>query len=133
MWDDLPQKTSAGKKVLMVLVIILIIAGLGFIGYTLFWQNKSEIEIKASPSPLTSTKISGTPSILPSVSPSLSVSPSPSGTPDYKIPTGETFVMVSTNDTNGDGKDENLVITKMTSDKYHVYILSADGQVLFDD
>jgi hypothetical protein len=41
--------------------------------------------------------------------------------------------MASTNDTNGDSKDENLVITKISDDKYHLYVLSNDGTVLFDD
>lgn len=41
--------------------------------------------------------------------------------------------MQSTADTNGDSKDETLVITKMASGKYHAYVLSFDGKSLFDN
>lgn len=135
MWDDLPKKMSGGTKALIVILIILVLAGLGYIGYTIYKANKTQSTSSTSPSPTSSVKTSGSPlaSGSPKVSPSSVISPSPSGTVDMKIPEGETYVIHSTADTNGDSKDETLVITKMTNGKYHIYILSADGTVLWED
>src|SRR3990167_9232418 len=135
MWDDLPKKMSGGTKALIVILIILVLAGLGYVGYTIYNADKSGQTSGPSPSPSTSVKISGSPvsTSSPKVSPSSVISPSPSGNIDLKIPEGETYVTSSTADTNGDGKDESLVITKMASGKYHIYILSADGAILWED
>ncbi len=135
MWDDLPKKTSGGTKALIIIIAILVLAGLIYSGYILFKQPVTESgQTNASPIPSNSLKISGEPSI--NLSSLATPSPSPSGTIDYnalKIPEGETFANVSTADTNGNGKDETLVITKMTNGKYHVYVLSNDGNSLFDN
>lgn len=131
MWDDLPKKTSGGTKVLIITIAILVVGGLSYSGYILFKSPRESNETNISPLPSTSAKISGVPSISPS-SP-VSPSPSPSANIDYKVPEGETFTSASTADTNGDGKDETLVITKMTDGKYHVYVLSSTGSSLFDN
>src|SRR3990167_343523 len=136
MWDDLPKKMSGGTKALIVILVILVLVGLGYIGYTIYNTNQTKTSgIQSSPSPNLSVKISGSPiaSTSPKISPSGVLSPSPSGNIDMKIPEGETYVIHSTADTNGDSKDETLVITKMASGKYHVYILSTDRTILWEN
>jgi len=130
MWDDFPKKRSASNRALIIVILILTIGALGYSAYILFKPVKTDLS-KSTPTPIESIKLSGSPTISPS--PSLTPSPSPSGTPDYKVSEDETFVIASTADTNGDNKEETLVITKMTNGKYHLYVLSSEGQSLFDN
>ena len=131
MYEDIPKHNPL-KTILIVLVLVVAFAAIGYLIYRSFYPKESEETSTSLPSPTispsgvtSSPKLSSTPSAL--------VSPSPSGTPDYKVPTDETYVMSSVADTNGDTKDETLVITKQNNGKYHIYILSADGNNLFDD
>jgi len=130
MYEDIP-KSNPLKTILIVLLILIAFAVIGyFIFKSLYPKKSSEVvtfpsSLSLSPSPTTSAKFSPSPSLL--------TSPSPSATPDYKVPTGETYVLAQASDTNGDSKDETLVVTKMQSGKYHVYVLSSDGNSVFDD
>lgn len=135
MWEDLPKKTSTGTKIGISLLVIIIIIGLGYVIYIIIKNNQTPVN-QTSPAANTSAKVSGSPAAAdssPETSPSTLISPSPSATVNLQIPTGETYAISSTADTNGDGKDETLVITQMASGKYHAYILSADGQSIFDN
>ena len=133
MWDDMPKRMSTGTKSLLVILVIVVVAAVGFVIYTIYKSGKIPSS-GVSLSPNTSAKISSSPktSGSPKISPSANISPSPSGSVNLQIPEGETLVTSSTADTNGDGKDETLVITKLNG-KYHVYILSADGAVLWEN
>ena len=133
MWDDLPKKMSGETKTLLVILVIVIIGAIGFVSYTIYKAQKTPSS-ESSPTPAESIKISGSPTAATSlsISPSPAISSSPSGTPNLQIPEGETYVISSTADTNGDGKDETLVITKLNN-KYHAYILSNDGKSLWDN
>jgi len=133
MWDDLPQKMSGGTKALIIIIAILVLAGLTYSGYLLFKPPAALTETNISPIPSISAKISGRPFYSPSPLISPSPSPSPSAKIDYQVPEGETLINHSTADTNGDGQEETLVITKMANGKYHVYVLSSAGSSLFDN
>jgi len=123
-------KTS---KIFLGIIVFLVIVVLGWMVYFL-WKNESGPAITASSTP-TTTK---SPKTTLSSSPKTSLSPSPktssSSIPiDYKVPTGETYLMSSQADTNGDGKIETLVITTAANNKYHAYVLSLDGATLYDN
>lgn len=52
---------------------------------------------------------------------------------DLKIPSEEVLILSSQADTNGDGEEEILVITKiLANQRIHFYILGSEGQKLFD-
>lgn len=135
MWEDLPKQKRTSAKVLIVLIIILVLGAIGYAGYVLFMPvptgqsnvgfTPTSLKIVNSPSPSVSA------SLTPSASPSQN--PSPTNSQDYKVPEGETYVSSSTADTNGDSKEEILVITKLTNGKYHAYVLTSDGQVIFEN
>lgn len=131
MWDDLPKRTQASSKIIIIILAILTIGALSYSGYVLLKPVKTDLTTENSPTPSESVKISPSPTISPSAS--ISPFPSPSSTPDYKVPEGETYVIASAADTNGDSKEEILVITKMPSGKFHAYILSSEGSSLFDN
>lgn len=133
MWDDLPKKIPASTKTTIIIIVIIVIAALGYIGWTLFTPEKSCCS--SSPFPVQSVKTSGSPDneTAGEVSPTPTISPSPSASVNLQIPDGETLTISSSADTNGDRKEENLVITKMANNKFHAYILSTDGQSLFDN
>jgi hypothetical protein len=132
MWDDLPKQMAASSRIALIIITVLVIGALGFVGFILI-KNQSKSSNGSGITPTQSLKVSGSPEVSPSLS--LSPSPSASATPNtnLQIPDGETLVMSSTADTNGDEKDETLVVTKMTSGKYHAYILSSDGKILFEN
>ena len=136
MWEDLPKRKNRQTKGLLAGLIIITLIVFVYIGYTLL-KSPNEVENQSLtflPSPQTS--MTSTPSPQLSSSPILSPTPSPvtsGGQIDYKIPDGETYVISSTADTNGDKKDETLVVTKKTESKYHLYILSAEGKSLYDN
>ena len=131
MYEDIPRHKPF-KTFLIVLIIVAILGGFGYYIYKAFFTKETEESPATKASSLLSPALSPS-SLTTSPSPSLLPSPSPSGTPDYKIPTGETFSIASTADTNGDKKDETLVITKISTGKYHAYILDSTGQSLFDN
>lgn len=137
MFDDMPKRPSFAKRVLYIVLPIILLAVLGFFIYQIL-QPAPKSVAENSPSPSFSQSVS--PTLLtpsPQVSSSLPVSSSPSiqasALPNYKVPAGETFSIASTADTNGDGKDETLIITKISTGKYHAYVLSSDGNSLFDN
>lgn len=137
MWEDLPKKSPPGTKIAIVISSLLVLATLGYVGYILIKSQNStrEISQSSSPSPKISAKLSSSPRVSPSPTPSASSQISPSAI-DYNalhIPEGETYFMSSAADTNGDSKDETLVITKTSAGKYHAYVLSSDGKSLFDN
>lgn len=132
MPENEQAKTS---KILLVIIIILAIVLLSWIGFYFFKNNKTS-QITSTPSPKLSTSTitpNSTSSSLLSPSPVLSPSPTAATSSTYQIPAGETYLLSSMADTNGDGKDETLVVTAMSSGKYHVYVLSSTGANLFDD
>jgi len=136
MWDDLPKRTSSSNKILMTIILVLVLGAFGYVGYLLYKNaNNSSSKTASLSTPEENTKISGSPNISPSlnVSPSVSIALSPSPSANMQIPAGETLVLSSNADTNGDGKEEILVVTKISEGKYHAYVLSADGQILFDN
>lgn len=130
MWEDMPKRMSAGTKILIIFLIILVLAVLVYIGLLLFRTKPVETgELIISPIPSESLPVSSSPG---SPSPTFA-STSPSPLLNYKIPQGETFVIASTGDTNGDGKEETLVITQMNNGKYHLYVLANDGTSIYDN
>ncbi|MBM2820399.1 MAG: hypothetical protein HW405_159 [Candidatus Berkelbacteria bacterium] len=135
MWDDLPKRNPGANKALIILLVIIIVAVIGYVLYILIRPTSDDLTgAQASPTPskiINSPSASGSSNI--STSPSITALPTPTGTQNYKVPEGETFVAASTADTNGDGKEETLVITKMTNGKYHAYILTPTGENLFDN
>ncbi len=132
MWEDLPKRTSRGTKILITIIIVLVVATLFYVGFTLFKSSTpvESTEKILTPIPSSSTKISSSP--IASPTPVISPSPSPNAG-DLKVPAGETLVSATAGDTNGDGKDETLVITKMPGGVYHLYVLSSSGTSLFDN
>ncbi len=130
MYEDIP-KSNPLKTILIVLVLVVVFAVIGYFIYRSFYPKRSNEASTSSPSPIISPS-GGISSPTPSPTPSALASPLTSGTPDYKVPADETYTMSSVADTNGDTKDETLVITKQKDGKYHVYVLSSDGQSLFD-
>jgi len=116
----------------LVLGIVLIFIILGAIGYYIY--RLSQPNPVSSPSPSPSPKTSKLTSPSPTISPTLSptISPTKSGD-NFQIPTGEIYLISSKADTNGDGKEEILVITQKTNNKFHAYVLSSDGKNLFDN
>ena len=136
MWDDLPKRTSSSSKILITIILILALAAFGYVGYLLYKNaNNSGSEATSLSTPEENTKVSSSPNISPSlnISPSMSLSASPSASANMQIPAGETFVLSSNADTNGDGKEEILVVTQMSNNKYHAYVLSDTGQILFEN
>lgn len=135
MWEDLPRKNNPAKG-LVIGIIILTLIVFCYIGYSL-WKSPDDSASTPStflPSPQASLKSSPSPKL--SSSPELSPTPSPASSGaqiDYRVPQDETYVISSNADTNGDKKDETLVITKKTTGKYHLYILSAEGKSLYDN
>lgn len=122
------------SKILLGIIIALVVIVLGWVVYSM-WQNDGSPTIAtASPTPSSSksseTTISPTPKS--SISPSPTTSPTSSNI-DYKIPSGETYIVSAQDDTNGDNQKETLVVTSETNGKYHAYILSADGAILYDN
>lgn len=133
MWDDLPKKSQVNKALIWTLFFLLIIS-LAISIYLLFFLNSDNDRTNDQTTNAIFPSGSLTsPSARPSINPSLDISPTASSLTDYKVPDGEKFVISSNADTNGDAKDEVLVITSQTSGKYHAYILSSDGQSLFDN
>lgn len=130
MWEDMPKRMSTGTKILIFILIILVLATLVYVGLLLFRTKPVETdELIISPIPSESLKVSGSPG---ATSPT-PTSASPSPLQNYKVPQGETFINASTGDTNGDGKDETLVITQLANGKYHIYVLSNTGTSLYDN
>lgn len=125
-------KTS---KILLGIIVFLVVVVLGWMVYFL-WKLETNPSISTSPTPLLTPQKSGSPTVSPSLktssSPSVSASPS-AGNIDYKVPTGETYLMSAQADTNGDSKLETLVITSAANNKYHAYVLSSDGNILYDN
>lgn len=136
MWDDLPKRTSSSAKILITITLILVLGAFGYVGYLLY-KNAYPSSNKTSsiPTPEENTKNSDSPNISPSsnVSPSVSLSASPSASANLHIPDGETLVLSSPADTNGDGKEEILVVTQMANNKYHAYVLSNTSQIIFEN
>ena len=136
MWEDMPKRKNRQTAGLLVGIIIITLIVFGYIGYSLF-KSPKETDNKSLtflPSPQTTMSFSPSPQL--SSSPKLSPTPSPTASGsqiDYKIPGGETYVISSTADTNGDKQDETLVVTKKTESKYHLYILSTEGKSLYDN
>lgn len=130
MYEDIP-KSNPFKTILIILILVVVLVAIGYLIFRSLYPKESSESSTLSPSPAISP--SGA-TISPTLSPSPSAlaSPSPSGTPDYKVPAGEIYTLSSAADTNGDTKDETLVVTKQKDSKYHVYVLSSDGQSLFD-
>jgi len=130
MYEDIPKHNPL-KTILIVLVLLGAFIAISYLIYRSFYPKKSNEASTSSPSQIISPSgVTSSPNLSPS--PSALASPSPSGTPDYKVLADETYTMSSVADTNGDTKDEILVITKQKDGKYHVYVLSSDGQSLFD-
>jgi len=130
MYEDIP-KSNPLKSILIVLVLVGAFIAIGYLIYRSFYPKKSNEASTSSPSQIISPSgVTSSPFLSPS--PSALASPSPSTAADYKVPAGETYALSSVADTNGDTKDETLVITKQKDGKYHVYVLSSDGQSLFD-
>ena len=135
MWEDLPRKNNQAKG-LVIGIIILTLISFSYIGYTI-WKSpgvSTSTPLTLMPSPQTNPESSPSPKL--SSSPELSPTPSPASSGariDYQVPQDETYVISSTADTNGDNKDETLVITKKTTGKYHLYILSTEGKSLYDN
>lgn len=129
------QKPMTSKIILIVIIVIIIIV-FGYLGY-LIWksENRQSPQATSSPSSESSTSPNISPKFSSSISPSPAISPttSPTSETSYQIPQGETYEISSKADTNGDGKEEILVITKKANGKYHAYVLSADGAKLFDN
>jgi len=130
MYEDIPKHNPL-KTILIVLILVVVFALIGYLIFRTFYPKGSEETSTSSPPPIISP--SGVIS-SPTSSPTSSAlaSPSPTGTPDYQVPSDETYVISSLADTNGDTKDETLVITKQKDGKYHLYVLSSDNQSLFD-
>lgn len=131
------MQNSKTPKTLLIIVIILILLILGGIGYY-FW--KIQKQINNTPDTINSNLRSASPTLSSGASPSSSISPtvsptiSPKSSSDnFQIPQGETYEISSKADTNGDSKEETLVVTKKADGKYHAYILSVDGAKLFDN
>ncbi len=130
MYEDIP-KHNPFKTFLIVLIILVAFLGSGYFLYKSFAPQKSGQG--SSPSPILRTSSpSPSPSSKNSPLASPSISPSPSATPNYQVPANESYVMSSAADTNGDKKEEILVITKQADGKYHAYVLSNDNKSLFD-
>lgn len=131
------MKPSNSPKIFMAVIVIIIVAVLITLAY-FYLKNQGASEISTAPTK-PAAKTSGSPKTTPSVtfSPKISstISPTPAVTPsaDLKIPAGETYLLSSKAETNGDGKDETLVITQLSDGKYHAYILTSSGAVVFDD
>lgn len=131
------QKTPKIFLGIIVLVVLLVLIGV------FYYSTKSQKELakraaQTSPSPTISIP-------LPEVSPAKTASPSPNPSPSvnpstsadiknqYHLPQEETFIISSKADTNGDSKEETLVVTQITDSKYHLYIFSAEGAKLYDN
>lgn len=139
MTQNLFKKPTPGSKMAIIVLIILVVLIFSFMGWQVF-KLKGSSEFMLGPQDTTPSLELPSPSRSPKASPGTSSSPSPSASPSptstlesYKIPFGETYVNASVADTNGDSKDETLVVTQMSGGKYHVYVLSATGEILFDD
>ncbi len=127
------SQTPKTSKILLVIIIVLVVAVLGWMAFFIWGSNdnskttatKSPIPTKLAVSPTTSLKISSSPT----------TSPTSKTTPNiYQVPVGETYIMSSEEDTNGDGENETLVITEINDGLYHAYILSADkSSILYDN
>ena len=129
---------SKSNKIIIIILIVLAITTFAFVFiYSAKSQNKTITNPVVTPvskittSPSSSISLSK-PTMSPTISPNLSPSPAPTATPDLKIPSGEKLVMSGTEDTNGDGKKETLVITEKTDKKIHAYILSSAGASIYD-
>ncbi len=132
MWDDMPKRKSTGVKILIFLLVLITLGVIGYSYYVLFGPgSKTETDTSTN----LNDKIKGSPSVAPTIksSPTLLATPSPVGTPDYKVPTNEVYLMHSSADTNGDSKEETLVITRMNTTKYHAYVLDAGGEIVYDN
>lgn len=133
------MKSQNSTKILIVTISVLIILILGWLIYYYLKNQSSAVPLStSSPSPKvkSSPTFSLSPTPTPSATPSAGISPAISPEENleiYKIPSGETYEISSKADTNGDGKDEILVVTKTNDDKHHAYILSSDGKVIYDN
>lgn len=132
MWDDLPKRKSPVIIFLTILLVVVVLGVFGFCWYIILGPGSKP---KVETTPDLTNKIKGSPSTAPTIAVSIkpSTTPSVNATPDYKVPSNEIYLMNSAADTNGDGKEEILVITRMVSTKYHAYVLDADGKVVFDN
>lgn len=127
MFDDIP-KGSPLKKIFYTILILAILGVAAFYFYQKYFAKTDEVkapaeEITDENTTSTSTKPTAT---------AASPTPTVAATPDYRLPTGETYVTSSAEDTNGDGKLETLVISAQTDGKFHAYVLSNEKTVLFE-
>lgn len=129
-----PQQKKKSSKTGLILALILVFLVFGGLFLYVYLKNRSN----PNPLPSPSAKIKTTAS--PQISPSLSLSPKipPTISPtksgaELLIPASETLELSSQADTNGDLKDETLVITKKSNGKYHAYILSFEKKILYDN
>ncbi len=130
MFDDLP-KNSPFKKFFGSLIFLIVLGVIGYFGYQKYIVSENTVEPKILPTKIADSSIA-TPS--PKLSAlTLSPTPTPTTTPDYKVPMGETYIASSSADTNGDGKEETLVISRQTDSLYHIYVLSADKVIVFEN
>ena len=44
MWDDLPKRMPSGAKTLIIIIVILVIAALGYSAWILFKPQKSYVQ-----------------------------------------------------------------------------------------
>lgn len=131
------MQAAKSSKILLIVIILIIIAILSGIFYY-SWKlgkNTPSTLVTSGPTAFTASPEFKQSSPFSTTSPIISPTTSPTqSSVNYQIPPGETFEISSKADTNDDGKEETLVVTKMTSGKYHAYVLSYDNTaILFDN
>lgn len=124
------------SKILIGIIIALVVIVLGWVVYSMLKNEGGPTIGTTVPTPSSALTPSGSPNLSPS--PKSSVSSSPQMTPSsnaslYKVPAGETYIVSAQDDTNGDNQKETLVVTSETNGKYHAYVLSSEGAILYDN